>query len=126
VSSPRTVLTLPLLLSVAALAGCGTDAPAASSGAVAVTATDTACGLDRTSVGTGNTTFAVKNSGAKVTEVYVYGEENGAFTRVVGEVENIGPGTSRDMTVDLAAGTYEVACKPGQEGDGVRTRITVA
>ena len=43
----------------------------------------------------------------------------------MGEVENIGPGTSRDFTVDLGAGTYEVACKPGQTGDGIRTEITV-
>jgi uncharacterized cupredoxin-like copper-binding protein len=44
---------------------------------------------------------------------------------VVSEVENIGPGTSRDMDVDLSAGTYEVACKPGQKGDGIRQQITV-
>ena len=29
------------------------------------------------------------------------------------------------MDVDLAAGTYEVACKPGQTGDGIRQKITV-
>ena len=42
------------------------------------------------------------------------------------QVENIGPGTSRDFTVDLSAGTYEVACKPGQKGDGIRTPVTVS
>jgi len=63
---------------------------------------------------------------ALVTEVYVYGEQDGAYTRVISEVENIGPGTSRDMEVDLAGGTYEVACKPGQTGDGIRTQITVS
>jgi iron uptake system component EfeO len=40
-------------------------------------------------------------------------------------VENIGPGTMRDLSVDLGAGTYEVACKPGQTGDGIRQKITV-
>ena len=46
-------------------------------------------------------------------------------TTVVAEVENIGPGTSRDMTADLAPGTYEIACKPGQTGDGIRAQLTV-
>ena len=41
------------------------------------------------------------------------------------EVENIGPGTSRNLEVDLSEGSYEVACKPGQTGDGIRTEITV-
>ncbi len=46
-------------------------------------------------------TFEVTNKGSKVTEVYVYGEQGGEFTKVISEVENIGPGTSRDMSVDL-------------------------
>jgi uncharacterized cupredoxin-like copper-binding protein len=28
--------------------------------------------------------------------------------------------------VKLGGGTYEVACKPGQTGDGIRTKITVS
>jgi iron uptake system component EfeO len=28
--------------------------------------------------------------------------------------------------VDLDGGTYEIACKPGQTGDGIRTKVTVA
>ncbi len=86
---------------------------------------DDACKVSETELQAGGTTFAVTNDGDKVTEVYVYGEQGGAFTKVVSEVENIGPGTSRDMDVDLAAGTYEIACKPGQKGDGIRQKITV-
>jgi uncharacterized cupredoxin-like copper-binding protein len=67
----------------------------------------------------------VTNDGSKVTEVYVYAKSGDAFTKVVSEVENIGPGTSRDLDADLSAGTYEVACKPGQKGDGIRQKITV-
>jgi iron uptake system component EfeO len=91
-----------------------------------VQATDNRCRLDRTALDAGYNTFAITNSGSKVTEVYVYGREGDAFTKVVGEVENIGPGTSRNMTVSLGSGTYEVACKPGMTGDGIRTRITVS
>ena len=81
--------------------------------------------MSETELEAGDLTFAVKNTGNKVTEVYVYAEDDGAFTKVVSEVENIGPGTSRDMDVDLAAGSYEVACKPGQSGDGIRQKIAV-
>jgi uncharacterized cupredoxin-like copper-binding protein len=113
-------LALGGVVLVAALAGCSSKDKAENS--IAVTATDTECQVATTDLPGGSTTFAVANKGSDVTEVYVYGEGD----KVMGEVENIGPGTSRDFTVDLGAGTYEVACKPGQKGDGIRTEITVA
>lgn len=116
----------PLFAACGGDAGGGSASEGSSRAAVAVTAGDDECIVERTDLEAGPTTFTVTNSGSEVTEVYVYGEENGEYTRVVSEVENIGPGTSRDMEVDLAGGTYEVACKPGQTGDGIRTQITVA
>jgi iron uptake system component EfeO len=109
------------------LAACGGgEATSGSSGAsVAVVSSDESCELERTDFESGHVTFAVTNDGSATTEVYVYGEDHGKYTRVISEVENIGPGTSRDLEVDLSGGTYEVACKPGQTGDGIRTRITV-
>ena len=121
-SLTRLLLAAPLLLAGAALAGCGGSG---SGTEVEVTAGDDSCELSDTELDAGSTTFAVTNDGDKVTEVYVYGEKDGAYTRVVSEVENIGPGTSRDMDVDLAAGRYEIACKPGQKGDGIREQVTV-
>jgi iron uptake system component EfeO len=121
-SLPRLLLVAPLLLTGAALAGCGGSG---SGTEVEVSASDDACEVSETELDAGDTTFAVTNDGDKVTEVYVYGEKDGAFTKVVSEVENIGPGTSRDMDVDLAAGSYEIACKPGQKGDGIRQQVTV-
>jgi iron uptake system component EfeO len=56
-----------------------------------------------------------------VTEFYVYAEGD----RIMQEVENIGPGLTREMRVELPAGQYEGACKPGMVGDGIRTPITV-
>lgn len=109
------------------LAGCGTAgeaAPAAS--VVIITADDSRCDVDRTQLEPGAATFKVTNNGKQVTEVYVYGAADGAYTTVISEVENIGPGLSRDLTAELSPGTYEVACKPGQTGSGIRTRITVA
>ncbi|MDQ3054943.1 MAG: cupredoxin domain-containing protein [Actinomycetota bacterium] len=124
----RTACLLTVGVVLPLLAACGNDEAAGTSSgtSVAVTASEDACELDRTDLEAGQMTFTVTNDGSSVTEVYVYGEQDGAYTRVISEVENIGPGTSRDMEVDLAGGTYEVACKPGQTGDGIRTQITVS
>lgn len=121
---PRLLLAIPALGVAAALTGCGGDSAGASTD-VAVTAGDDSCQVEDTSLDAGKVTFAVTNDGSKVTEVYVYGEHDGEFTKVISEVENIGPGTGRDMDVSLAAGTYEIACKPGQTGDGIRQKVTV-
>ncbi len=124
------LLVLTALAAAPVLAACGgsaaTGAPAGSGSPVRVLAGDDSCEVGRTYLDAGSTTFEVTNTGSQVTEVYVYGADGEAFTKVVSEVENIGPGTSRDMVVDLVGGTYEVACKPGQSGDGIRTTITIA
>ncbi|MBJ7453891.1 MAG: peptidase M75, partial [Blastococcus sp.] len=44
---------------------------------------------------------------------------------VMAEVENIAPGLSRPLLVELPAGEYEIACKPGMTGDGIRNPLTV-
>jgi uncharacterized cupredoxin-like copper-binding protein len=89
--------------------------------AVRIVTTDDSCSPQHTSYTSGKTHFYVINKGAKVTEVYVYGNGDA----IIGEVENIGPGTSRRLTVDLRAGSYEIACKPGMTGRGIRVPITV-
>ena len=112
-------ITLPLsFVAVAALAvgGCGGDAK----NAVNVVATASSCEPATTNLPAGKTTFKVQNKGNDVTEMYVL-----QGTRTVGEVENIGPGTSRNLTANLKAGDYELVCKPGMKGDGIRTKITV-
>jgi len=114
----RRVLVLPFLVLSLGLAACSSDD---TKGAIDVTATNDACDVARTDLAAGKSTFAVKNDGDDVTEVYVYAKGD----EVQGEVENVGPGTSRNLTVDLTAGEYEVACKPGMKGDGIRTKITV-
>ncbi|QIM22258.1 peptidase [Phycicoccus sp. HDW14] len=120
------------LTAVAALGlvACGEDEGSVSDGAGAagsadtaltVTATDDACTLSATTATPGSIAFTVTNSGSKVNEFYVYSGED-----IVGEVENIGPGLTRTLTVDdVAAGTYETACKPGMSGDGIRAAFTV-
>jgi uncharacterized cupredoxin-like copper-binding protein len=127
--SHRPALVLPALLCALAapvLAACGDSDAAADGTTVAVEASDDACKVSDTELDAGPVTFKVTNKGGKVTEVYVYGEDDGKYTKIISEVENIGPGTSRNLSVDLGGGTYEVACKPGQTGDGIRQKITVS
>ncbi|MCW2542838.1 MAG: hypothetical protein JWM40_390 [Frankiales bacterium] len=120
------------LIAVTALAlsltACGSDGSSGASTAVAIKAGDTTCDVATKQFTSGDkVSFDVENTGKDVTEVYVYGKgSSDAFDKVVGEVENIAPGTSRDFTVTLSGGAYEVACKPGQKGDGIRTGIDVA
>ena len=109
---------------VGTLSGCSEKNDSSTPG-VAVDAGDDTCAVEKTTFDAGPITFDVTNSGSDVTEVYVYGEKDGHFSQIVDEVENIGPGTSRELDVDLEAGRYHVTCKPGMVGDGIATMITV-
>jgi iron uptake system component EfeO len=122
--SSRVVSILTLSIVLAGMAGCSNDSGSGSdsSSSVDVNATDDGCDLSKTDLTAGTTTFTVTNNGSKVTEFYVYS----AGDNIEGEVENIGPGLQRDLIVDLSAGTYEAACKPGMTGDGIRETIHVS
>jgi iron uptake system component EfeO len=129
-TTPTTVsLVAAGALALAALTACGGDsgggtastAGGAATGKIAVSATDTTCDVATTELPAGTATFAVTNNGTKVTEFYVYA----AGDRVMGEVENIVPGLTRDLIVELPAGVYETACKPGMVGKGIRGPLKV-
>ena len=114
-------------LAAVPLAGCSlTESnqkdPKSGSGPITVTSSDDACTLSDESVGSGTLNFTVKNTGSMVTEFYLYAEDG---KRIVGEVENIGPGLTRELVVTASPGTYVTACKPGMKGDGIRGKLTV-
>jgi iron uptake system component EfeO len=120
------LLTAGLLaaLTTAACGGTSTDTGAAGQEAadtITVAATDDACDVATGELAAGTHQFQVTNSGDQVTEFYVYAEGD----RVMGEVENIAPGLTRELLVELPAGDYETACKPGMVGDGIRSGLTV-
>ena len=109
-----------------ALAGCTSTAPTASApgepGPIAVKAADTACDVSATTAPAGKISFSINNTGTKTTEFYLYGTGD----RIMGEVENIGPGLTRQLIVEVPdGGTYTTACKPGMIGDGIRAPFTV-
>ncbi|KJK58487.1 iron uptake system protein EfeO [Saccharothrix sp. ST-888] len=113
---------LTLAVATAVLTGCTEKKnDADSADAVQVNASDSACELSKTSFPSGHVQLAVHNKGSKSTEVYVYAPGD----RIVTERENIGPGTKVTISAEIKAGSYEVACKPGMVGDGIRQKITV-
>jgi iron uptake system component EfeO len=105
----------------AAVTGCAQKSEAKSGdGAIEVTASDTACKVSDKEFPAGHIKLAVQNTGSKVTEVYVYAKGD----RIVTERENIGPGTSATITAQVKPGDYEIACKPGMKGHGIRQQVT--
>lgn len=116
------VLTASAAVLPLALAGCTSKTSDADPGDITVKATDSACDVSSSSGTTGQNTFKISNNGSKVTEFYVYASGD----RALGEVENIGPGLTRQLIVNIPeAGEYQLACKPGMVGDGVRATYTV-
>lgn len=120
------VFALPAVAAVLLLVGCTDNAPAgpaASDGrALSVQASDTACTLSATTAPSGTLTFSVTNTGSQVNEFYLLAADG---LRIIAEVENIGPGLTRDLVLSAPAGDYFSACKPGMVGDGIRASFTV-
>ncbi|ROS76967.1 iron uptake system protein EfeO [Cellulomonas sp. PhB143] len=131
-TAPLTVVAL-----LAALTACTPNDPAAGADAAAgtdaagtgaqdatltVSSTDDACELSATQAPSGPVVFEVTNDGDQVTEFYLLAEDG---LRIVSEVENIGPGITRDLVVTAKPGSYQTACKPGMVGDGIRDAFTV-
>jgi iron uptake system component EfeO len=103
-------------LGVSLLSGCVANNSTATHAALTVESTQTDCTVSTNEVPAGSIRFTVTNSGDQVTEFYLLAADG---LRIVGEAENIGPGLSRDLVVQLDAGDYFTACKPGMTGDGV-------
>ncbi|MFF4155715.1 iron uptake system protein EfeO [Streptomyces sp. NPDC001678] len=117
------VTAIAAVATLTAVSGCAEKSDGKSSdGAVNVTASDDKCEVSKTSFPAGHVKINVENKGSKVTEVYVYAPDD----RIVTERENIGPGTKAEITATIKAGSYEIACKPGMKGDGIRQKITVS
>ncbi|MEU2795625.1 MULTISPECIES: iron uptake system protein EfeO [unclassified Streptomyces] len=118
----------PAVTAAAALAaltvvtGCAEKGGGADDSVVRVVAKDDACEVSTTEIPAGHVEIAVENKGSKVTEVYVLFPDD----RIVTERENIGPGTKAKITAEIKPGTYEIACKPGMKGDGIRQTVEVS
>lgn len=122
----RTAFAVSSVLAIATLAltGCVQNGSgSANSTAITVDSSATECSVSASTAPSGTVVFSITNSGDQVTEFYLLGEDG---KRVVGEVENVGPGTSRDLVATVEPGDYFTVCKPGMGGDGVgKTAFTV-
>jgi iron uptake system component EfeO len=106
-----------------ALTACSTARSGGSGAGIAVSASDSGCRLSSSSTTSGPATFTVTNTGTRSTEFELLDEHG---VRTIGEVENLGPGLTRTLSVQLEAGRYTSLCKPGMSGDGVgRATLTV-
>jgi iron uptake system component EfeO len=113
---------LTLLGLVAVSASCTSNDTARDGGALTVKSTSDACEVSASKAPSGNVVFEVTNDGSEVTEFYMLADDG---LRIVGEVENIGPGLTRNLVVQAGPGSYFTACKPGMVGDGIRAPFTV-
>ncbi|MFJ4565506.1 iron uptake transporter permease EfeU [Streptomyces caelestis] len=102
---PVAVVAVPALLAglVVALAR---PKPAGGE-TVAVSAKD--CGQGFTAPERGRRTFQMRNTGDQTAEVYLI---DPATNAVYGEIEGLAPGTTRDLVVTVAGGTYAWRCVP--------------
>jgi iron uptake system component EfeO len=117
-------------LAATALSACGTETTEPGKEgkegdprALTVSSTEDACDVSAAGAPAGTLSFAVTNDGSQVTEFYLLAEDG---LRIIGEVEGIGPNTSKTLTVDAPAGNYVTACKPGLVGEGIRADFAVS
>jgi iron uptake system component EfeO len=115
--------TSAVLVSLSTLSACGKkdDGAVAQSGAIKVTATDSACEVGSRTAPAGAVTFKVNNAGSQVNELEIIAPDG----KIVSERENIGPGTGVEVTVQLTAGTYKVMCSAGMTGRGPSQPLNV-
>ncbi|MEU3249044.1 MULTISPECIES: iron uptake system protein EfeO [unclassified Streptomyces] len=106
---------------LAAVTGCTEKSDAGDGDAIQVTAADSKCTTSAKSVPAGQVTLKIENKGSQATEVEILFPDD----RIVSEKENIGPGTKYTLTAEVKAGSYEIACRPGMKGLGVRQKLAV-
>ncbi|KQP55920.1 iron uptake system protein EfeO [Agreia sp. Leaf283] len=110
------ITTIGAAATLLALTGCVPNASPSDSAAITVDSSADACTVSTNTASSGTLRFEVTNSGDQVTEFYLLADDG---LRIVGEVENVGPGISRDLVVQAQPGDYFTVCKPGMIGDGI-------
>jgi uncharacterized cupredoxin-like copper-binding protein len=117
--------------------------PACGGGGNEVTLADYSITPGETSAAAGEVTFDVKNDAEQTHEFVVFRtdlaeaelptnedgdvDEEGAGVELVDELEDITAGSSKSLTVNLAAGNYVLICNlPGHYRQGMHASFTVS
>ncbi|MCD4549794.1 MULTISPECIES: iron uptake system protein EfeO [unclassified Schaalia] len=107
------------------LAGCVANNPSANNqsekanpSALSVAISDDTCVVSAATAPSGVTTFTLTNNGTVRNEFEILADDK---LRIVGERENLGPGTTVEYTIALEPGTYYTACKKNMVGALVGT-----
>ncbi len=104
----RAALIAVLAVAAGILAGCGGSAPPADLVSVSnVSVSNGGCGTSWHLAGPGWHTFQIYNAAAEGAEVDLVDPANGA---IYAEVDELGPGTTSPMRLDVGSGSYAFRC----------------
>ena len=117
-------LTLALGAGCVGITGCAANNSGSSSdGPIEVKITDTSCEVASNEVPSGTVTFSITNSGTATNEFEILAEDQ---LQIISERENLTPGTTVELTVQLEPGSYYTASKTNMVGALVgATALTV-
>lgn len=104
-------------LARAKAAGLGTD----NAPVISVTATDTGCIPDKSTVAAGKVWFKLTNQGQRINELYLESTKGNELV----EVEKIRKGQSGAFGTQVKPGNYLLACAPGMGDTQIRTPLKV-
>ncbi len=112
-------LTLALGAGCVGMTGCAANNSGSSSdGPIEVKITDTSCEVASNEVPSGTVTFSITNSGTATNEFEILAEDQ---LQIISERENLTPGTTVELTVQLEPGSYYTASKTNMVGALVGT-----
>ncbi|MFH8342424.1 EfeM/EfeO family lipoprotein [Streptomyces sp. AM6-12] len=108
-TAPAVFLVVAVALALAALCTGGSRPEKTAARRVVVEVSKSHCGRGWTRPEPGVQTFDLHNTSDGAAEVYL---EDPATHAVYGEVEGVGPGTTRQLTVRVGKGAYAFLCVP--------------
>jgi iron uptake system component EfeO len=116
----KVVAVSAALVVAISLTGCTNPEPDV---VIAVKQDAQTCELTQTEFAAGIATFAIENVGETTAEFYILKADGEG---IVAEVENIGAGLTRELTAELAEGTYIYSCEQMDGGTPIRGNLTVS